>query len=107
MAKAEHYDTVVLEGTIDRFPRGTRGAVVEVYTTPYEAYDIEVVTDEGKTRGLLEAVRPEQFEVVAAETTRIRFASIRVEDDGARAAVSFSDGTQMTVSPEQLHSRTA
>ena len=106
MTKAKQYDTVVLAGAIDRFPRGTRGAVVEVYITPYEAYDIEIVTDEGNTKGLIEAVRPEQFEVLAAGTMGIRFASIRIEDDGARAAVSFSDGTQVTVSSKQLHSQT-
>jgi len=107
MAKAKQYDTVVLAEAIDRFPRDTKGAVVEVYTTPYEAYDIEIVTDEGNTRGLVEAVRPEQFEVAAAESMGIRFASIRIEDDGTRAAVSFSDGTRVTVSPEQLYSQTA
>jgi hypothetical protein len=36
---------------------------VEVYTTPYEAYDIEIVTDEGQTKGLVEGVHPEQIEV--------------------------------------------
>lgn len=51
---------------INGFQKGERGAVVEVYTTPYEAYDIEVVPDEGIRMGLIEAVRPEQIEVVPA-----------------------------------------
>ena len=66
MAKAKRYDTVVLLGAINSFQKGEKGAVVEVYTTPYEAYDIEMVTDEGTMKGLIEAVRPEQIEVVPA-----------------------------------------
>ena len=66
MTKAKRYDTVVLLGTINGFQKGEKGAVVEVYTTPYEAYDIEIVTDEGTTKGLVEAIRPEQIEVVPA-----------------------------------------
>ena len=50
MTKAKHYDTLVLFKPIGRFQKGEKGAVVEVYTTPYEAYDIEIVTDEGKTK---------------------------------------------------------
>lgn len=64
MTKAKHYDTVVLVETIGVFQKGEKGAVVEVYTTPYEAYDIEIVTDEGKTKGLAEAVRPQQVNIV-------------------------------------------
>lgn len=66
MTKAKRYDTVVLLEAINGFQKGERGAVVEVYTTPYEAYDIEVVPDEGIRMGLIEAVRPEQIEVVPA-----------------------------------------
>ena len=66
MTKAKRYDTVVLMETINGFHKGEKGAVVEVYTTPYEAYDIEIVTDEGTTKGLVDAIRPEQIEVVAA-----------------------------------------
>jgi len=72
--------------------------VVEVYTTPYEAYDIEIVTDEGQTKGLLEAVRPGQIEVAASDWAGMRFApaavrftSIRIEAAGTHAAVSFSE----------------
>lgn len=101
--KAKRYDTVVLQETIGNFQKGEMGAVVEVYTTPYEAYDVEIVTDEGKTKGLVEAVRPEQIEVVAAATPPIRFASIRVEADSTRAAILFSDGTQITVKAEDLY----
>ena len=69
MAKVKQYDTVVLLEAIDPFQKGEKGAVVEVYSTPYEAYDLEIVTDEGKTKGLVEAVRPEQIEVVALSRT--------------------------------------
>ena len=31
--------------------------MVEVYTSPYEAYDLEIVDDDGRTKGLLEGVR--------------------------------------------------
>jgi hypothetical protein len=65
MAKAKRYDTVILREAIGPFQKGEKGAVVEVYSTPYEAYDIEIATDEGKTRGLAEAVRPDQIEVIA------------------------------------------
>jgi hypothetical protein len=45
MTKAKRYDTVVLLEAINGFQKGEKGAAVEVYTTPYEAYDIEIVTD--------------------------------------------------------------
>jgi hypothetical protein len=63
MTKAKRYDTVVLLESIGTFQKGEKGAVVEVYTTPYEAYDIEIVTNEGKTKDVAEGVRPEQIEV--------------------------------------------
>ena len=88
MTKLNQYETVVLQEPIGTFPKGEKGAVVEVYTTPYEAYDIEIVTDDGKTHGLLEGVRPNQI----APLVSVRFTSIRVEADGTRAAVRFSDG---------------
>ena len=66
MTKAKQYDTVVLREVINGLQQGEKGAAVEIYTAPYEAYDIEVVTDEGATKGLIEAVRPEQIEVVPA-----------------------------------------
>lgn len=39
MPKARRYDTVVLLESIGAFQKGEKGAVVEVYTTHYEAYD--------------------------------------------------------------------
>ena len=66
MTKAKRYDIVLLLEAINGFRKGEKGAAVEVYTTPYEAYDIEIVTDEGTTKGLVEAIRPEQIEVVPA-----------------------------------------
>ena len=101
MTKAKRYDTVVLLESIGRFQKGEKGAVVEVYTTPYEAYDIEMITDEGKTKGLAEGIRPEQIEV----SPKVRFASIRVEAEGTRAAVRFSDGTEVIVSAEELYAQ--
>jgi Domain of unknown function (DUF4926) len=101
MPKAQRYDTVVLLEPVGAFQKGEKGAVVEVYTTRYEAYDIEIVTDAGQTKGLAEGVRPEQIEV----PEKVRFASIRLEADGTRAAVRFSDGTEVTVSAEQLYER--
>ena len=65
MTKVKRYDTVVLLEPIGSFQQGEKGAVVEVYTMPYEAYDVEVVTDAGKTKGLIEGVRPEQIAVAA------------------------------------------
>ena len=79
MTKVNQYETVVLREAIGAFQPGDKGAVIEVYTTPYEAYDIEIVTDEGITQGRLEGIRPEQIEKLAP----VRFASIHVEADGA------------------------
>jgi Domain of unknown function (DUF4926) len=101
MPKAQRYETVVLSEPIGPFQKGAKGAVVEVYTTPFEAYDIEIVTDTGETKGLAEGVRPEQIEVPA----KVRFAPIRLDADGSRAAVRFSDGTEVTVSAKELYER--
>jgi hypothetical protein len=101
MPKAKRYDTVVLLEPIGAFQKGEQGAVVEVYSRPYEAYDIEIVTDEGRTLGLVAGVRPEQIEVPA----KVRFTSISLEEDGTRAAVRFSDGTEVTVRAEELYVR--
>ena len=73
MTKAKRYDTVVFLEPIGVFQKGEKGAVVEVYTL-CEAYDIEIVTDEDKTKGIAEGVRPEQIRV----SPQVRFASIRV-----------------------------
>lgn len=99
MTKVNQYDTVVLQEAVGAFHRGDKGAVVEVYTTPYEAYDIEIVTDEGITQGLLEGLSPEQIEKLAP----VRFTSIHVEADGARAAIRFSDGTEIVVKADELY----
>jgi len=101
MTKAKRYDTVILLEPFDGFQKGEKGAVVEVYTTPYEAYDIEIVTDEGKTKGLAEGVRPEQIEV----PPKVRFASIHVEAEGTRATIQFSDGTEVIVRAEELYAQ--
>jgi hypothetical protein len=74
MTKAKRYDTVIFLEPIGVFQKGEKGTVEEVYTTLYEAYDIEIVTDEGKTKGIAEGVRPEQIWV----SPQVRFASIRV-----------------------------
>src|SRR5262249_1091976 len=101
MTKAKRYDTVLLLESIGKFQKGEKGAVVEVYTTPYEAYDIEIVTDEGKTQGLAEGVRPEQIEV----HPKVHFASIRVEAEGIQATIRFSDGTEVIVRAEELYAQ--
>ena len=103
MTKAKRYDTVILTEAIGSFAKGEKGAVVEVYTTPYEAYDLELVSEDGRTKGLLEAVRPEQLEVVAAAGPGVRFANVRLEAGGASVAVKFSDGKELHVSAETLH----
>ena len=105
MTKAKRYDTVVLLEVINGFQKGEKGAVVEVYTTPYEAYDIEIVTDEGTTKGLVEAIRPEQIEVISAIPIDVRFSSIHIEDEGSSAAVLFSDNTQVKVRVEELYTK--
>lgn len=102
MTKAKAYDTVVLQEPIDTFQKGEKAAVVEVYTTPYEAYNIEIVTDEGRTKGLLEGIRPHQIELLT-EKPGVRFEFIRVEADGTRASVRFSDGTEVTVNVKELY----
>jgi len=66
MAKARRYQTVALREAIGDFPKDEVGAVVEVYTSPYEAYDIEIVSNGGQTKGLIEGVRPEQIELAPA-----------------------------------------
>lgn len=64
MTKAKPYETVRLRQAVDGFRAGEVGAVVEVYTSPFEAYDVELVDNNGHTTGLLEGVRPEQIEVI-------------------------------------------
>ena len=103
--KAKRYDTVVLLEAIGGIRKGSKGAVVEVYTTPYEAYDVEIVTDGGKTEGLAEGVRPQQIQVVPAAPASVRLTAVHIADDGARADVSFSDGTQVTVKAEELYAK--
>lgn len=76
MAKAKRYETVVLREAIGDFSKGETGAVVEVYVAPYEAYDIEIVADDGTTKGLIEGVRPEQIAVRANTNGRLLAASL-------------------------------
>lgn len=97
------YDTVELLVPIGKFQPGILGAVVEIYTTPDLAYDIEIVTDEGKTDGLLEAVQPQQIQLARPSVPEIRLASVTIEGDGARAAVHFSDGTEVVVNATELY----
>ncbi|MDH3600060.1 MAG: DUF4926 domain-containing protein [Candidatus Tectomicrobia bacterium] len=101
MTKASQYNTVVLRESIGSFHKGEKGAVVEAYTTPYEAYDIEIVTDEGTTKGLLEGIRPEQIE----RPSPVRFTSIHIASDGTRASVRFSDGSEIIVQADELYDR--
>jgi hypothetical protein len=103
--KIKRYDSVELLEPVGAFQKGEKGAVVEIYTTPYEAYDIEIITDEGKTKGLAEGVRPQQVERLPVADEHVRFAAIRIEDDGERAAVHFSDGTHVIVQAEELYTR--
>lgn len=44
--------------------RGDHGTIVEVYMEPVECYEVEVVREDGSTKGLA-TLLPEQFEVVA------------------------------------------
>ena len=50
-------------------------------------------------------VRPEQMEVAASAKTGVRFTDIRVEKNGASAAVRFSDGKELHLSAEELHAQ--
>ena len=103
--KAKRYDTVMLLEEIGGIQKGSKGAVVEVYMTPYEAYDVEIVTDEGKTEALAEGVLPQQIQVVMAAPASVRLTAIHIAEDGAHADVSFSDGTQVTVGAEELYAK--
>jgi len=107
MPKAKRYDSVVLLESVDNFPKDAWGAVVEVYTTPYEAYDIEIMTDDGRTIGLADAVRPEQFEVKKIDLipSDVRFQSVQIEKDGDYAIIGFSNGVQITVSADELYTK--
>ncbi len=118
MPKAKRYDRVVLLESVGDFPQNAWGAIVEVYTTPYEAYDIEIMTDDGRTMGLADAVLPEQFEVekndsifsalTAPRTARqagVRFQFIQIGEDRSHAVILFSNGVQVTVSADELYTK--
>ena len=95
MTKAKRYDTVVLLEAINGFQKGEKGAVVEVYTTPYEAYDIEIVTDEGATKGLVEAIRPKQIEIVPAiqdESSNLQFQESRLRSQAVELRKGEASG---------------
>lgn len=47
--------------------RGTLGTIVEKFDTPSEAYDVEVVRDDGKVEVLLPSVRPSQLRSISAD----------------------------------------
>jgi hypothetical protein len=101
MTKVKRYETVVLTEPIGNISSGTKGAVVEVYTAPYEAYDIEIVNDEGETAELLEGVSPDQVEPITA--VKPTFAAIDLVNGGTQVKILFSDGSQVTVNAEELH----
>jgi len=107
MPKAKRYDRVVLLESVGDFPKGAWGTVVEVYTTPYEAYDIEIMTDEGRTIGLADAVLPKQFEVKKGDSpiATVRFQSIQLGEDRNNAVISFSNGVRVAVSADELYER--
>ena len=104
MTKVKRYSTVVLLEAIDG---SQKGAVVEVYNAPYEAYDIEIVTDEGKTLGLLEAVLPSQIEALATASESLHFEDIRLDADRSRVAIQFSNGRKIIVRAEELYALAA
>ena len=91
---------VVIVWQFDRQPDGGLADAPRLVTLY-----VEVVGDDGRTKGLLEAVRPEQMEVVASAGTGVRFTDIRVEKNGACAAVRFSDGKELHLSAEELHAQ--
>lgn len=103
MTKAKRYETVILTEPVDNISAGKKGAVVEVYTTPYEAYDIEIVNDKGETEALLEGVLPTQ--IITMMSSNPTFAAVDLIADGSHVKIVFSDGSQITVSAEELHPR--
>ena len=107
MTKLKRYSTVVLLEAIDGFQKNQKGAVVEVYNAPYEAYDIEIVTDEGKTLGLLEAVLPSQIEALPTTSESLHFEDIRLDADRSRVAIEFSNGRKIIVRAEELYALAA
>jgi len=56
------FDVVVLEEDIPEYNLkiGMIGAIVDVYTEPEEAYEVEFCDSDGKTMGML-ALRPDQI----------------------------------------------
>lgn len=72
---------------------------------PFEAYDIEIVTDDGTTKGLAESVRPEQIAVLSHSLDDLHFETIDLEENRTRAKILFSDGTELIVSAEELYER--
>jgi hypothetical protein len=67
--KVTSFELLQVVELIDDFPskgvtRGMRGAIVEKFETPSEAYDIEIVSADGATEVLLASVRPNQIRPV-------------------------------------------
>jgi hypothetical protein len=103
MVEIKRYDTVTLREAVGGYLPGEKGAVVEVYETPSTAYDVEIVTDDGKTLGLIEGVRPEQIELFHSPTQAVRLSAVQIEANGLHALVHFSDGAQVVVKAQALY----
>ncbi len=101
----QKYQTVRLLEPIESFAEGELGAVVERYTFPYEAYDIEIVADDGQTKGLLEAVRPEQIEAMSSPQPPM--IAITLAPDGTKANIRFADGTEIVLTAADLYAHVA
>ncbi|MCA9966089.1 MAG: DUF4926 domain-containing protein [Anaerolineales bacterium] len=101
----QKYQTVRLLEPIASFSKGELGAVVEVYTFPYEAYDIEIVADDGQTKGLLEAVHPEQIEAVFSPQPQLT--AVSLAPDGTKANIRFADGTEIILTAADLYAHAA
>lgn len=52
--------TLVVDLPEENLHRGMKGAIVDVYSHPYEAYEVEFCDDEGRTVAQL-ALTPEQI----------------------------------------------
>ena len=99
--KAKQYGYSRIVGSHQRLSDGRRGQRWKSIRHPTKLTTIEIITNEGITKGLIEAVLPEQIEVV----TDVRFSSIHIEDDGSSAAILFSDNTQVKVKAEELYTK--
>lgn len=101
----QKYQTVRLLESIGSFPKGELGAIVEVYSFPYEAYDVEIVADDGQTKGLLEGVCPEQIEAVFLPQPQLT--AVTLTPDGTQASIRFTDGTEIILTAADLYAHVA